>query len=176
MTASTHSMTLTTMSRPGYWLYVLSAIADNGKEYLYAGRTGDDRYISAKPVIVRIGQHFDPKVKASMHKKLRKKGVNPRRCTDFRAVVHGPLFAPPDGYSDEDYHNAQLALVKPLERALRDALVHNGYVVLGSHPRDRNICRKCWEDIRRAFGKHFDLSDEYPPHTLRSDHPCTQHA
>ena len=61
MAASTYTLQIpVSMTRPGYWLYVWRVTIPNGDEILYVGRTGDDRYITANPPIVRMGQHFDP--------------------------------------------------------------------------------------------------------------------
>ena len=163
------------MTRPGYWLYVWSVITDKGAEILYVGRTGDKNYATAGPPIVRMGQHFDPNSRArSLLDNLITNGVNPDCCMDFRIVAHGPLFPPPNG--DKAYHDPRIAVVSPLERALSDALEHNGYVVMGQHDKPDNLCRRCWEDVRQAFVPYFGLTLEYPGHNQGPDHPCFQHA
>ena len=179
MAALTYTLQIpVSMTRPGYWLYVWRVTIPNGDEILYVGRTGDDRYITANPPIVRMGQHFDPNGAQALLSNLRnhllRHRLNARDYADFRIVAHGPLFPPPA--NDRDYHDTRLAVVRPLERALRDALQHNGYVVIGQHSRDTNLCRCCWQDVRQAFMHHFNLTNECPQHNQGPDYPCFQHA
>ena len=175
MPAETHPLEIPApMTRPGYWLYVWSVITGEGKEILYVGRTGDSRWSTAGRPIARMGQHFDPNAGQALLDKLRTNRVNPDHCTDFRIVAHGPLFPPPNG--DDAYHTVRKAIVGPLERALRDALEHNGYFVVGQHDRPGNLCRRCWQDVRQAFDQYFGLTLEHPNNDQRPDHPCFQHA
>ena len=66
--------------------------------------------------------------------------------------------------------------MKALERALRDALQHNGYTVVGRHPHNWDLCRRCWQGVQEAFGQHFNLDAAPLGRDARPDHPCYLHA
>lgn len=187
MRASTYCLQIpVSMTRAGYWLYVWRVTIPNGNEVLYVGRTGDSRYATANPPIVRMGQHFDRNVARSLLKNLnehliklaRRSGLNPldytaNPYTAMSIVAHGPLFPPPGG--DDAYHEERKVIVGPLERALRDALECNGHVVVGQHDKSGNLCHSCWQDVRQAFDPYFGLTLEHPNNQCL-DHPCFEHA
>ena len=175
MTAGTYDINIPVqITQYGYFLYVWRVTTAEGDLILYVGRTGDDVYIVSNPPVVRIGQHLGHGPGAALTNNLRRRDVNPRECDKLRIVIHGPIFPPPQG--DRVSHNARVAAMAALERALSDALEHNGYEVVGAHPRNWNLCHLCWQGVQKAFGKHFDLDEAPPGRDAMPDHPCYIHA
>ena len=158
----------------GYFLYVWEVTTAEGNLILYVGRTGDDVYIVANPPIVRIGQHLGQGPGAALVNNLNNMGVNVREAAGLRIVIHGPIFPPPEG--DEDAANARVIAMAALERALRDALEHNGYIIVGMHPNNWDLCHHCWQGVQEAFGQHFNLNAAPPGRDDGPDHPCYLHA
>ena len=174
MVAETYAIDIPVpITRYGYFLYVWKATTAQGDLILYVGRTGDDVYTSANPPVVRVGQHLGRGRAAALTNNLRKRGVNARECAELRVVIHGPIFPPAQG--DRDAHDARVTAMAALERAFSDTLQHNGYTVVGIHPRNWNFCRRCWQGIQEAFGQHFDLDEAPPGRDARPDHPCYVH-
>ena len=175
MTAETYAINIPVpITQYGYFLYVWKATTAKGVLILYVGRTGDDVYAAANPPVVRIGQHLGRGRPAALIKNLLARGVNPRECAELCIVIHGPIFPPPQ--CDRAAHHARVTPMKAFERALRDALHHNGYTVVGHHPRSWNLCRSCWQGIQEAFSRHFNLDEAPPGRDARPDHPCYLHA
>ena len=158
----------------GYFLYVWKVTTDDDRVFLYAGRTGDDVYTTSNPPIVRIGQHLGRGDGASLLNNLIQKRVTRRDLDKLRIIIHGPVFPPPQG--DEAVHEVRVTAMKALERALCEALRHNNYTVLGTHPRNWNLCRRCWQGIQEAFSEHFTLDAAPPGRDTRPDSPCYRHA
>ena len=155
----------------GYFLYVWEVTIAEDNLILYVGRTGDDVYVTANPPVVRIGQHLDQGPGASLINNC----VNVREAAGLRIVIHGPIFPPPEG--DAEAHRVRLNAMRPLERALRDALKHNGYTIVGTHPNNWDLCHRCWQGVQEAFGhQHFNLDAAPPGRDDRPDNPCYLHA
>lgn len=175
MVAETYAIDIPTpITRYGYFIYAWKAMTVQGDLFLYVGRTGDDVYTSANPPVVRVGQHLGRGRAAALTNNLCKRGVNARECAELRVFIHGPIFPPALG--DRDAHDARVTAMEALERALSDALKYNDYTVVGSHPRNWNLCLSCWQGLQEAFGQHFDLGKAPPGRDTRPDHPCYLHA
>ena len=174
MTAETYALDIPVpITQYGYFLYVWKATTSQDDLILYVGRTGDDVYTAANPPIVRIGQHLGRGRGATLTKNLLDMKVNPRECAELRIIIHGPIFQPTQC---KDAHRDRLTAMKALERALRDALQHNNYTVVGTHPRNWNLCRSCWQGVQQAFGRYFNLDEAPPGRDTKPDHPCYLHA
>ena len=158
----------------GYFLYVWEVTTAEGNLILYVGRTGDDVYIVANPPIVRIGQHLGQGPGAALVNNLNNMGVNVREAAGLRIVIHGPIFPPAQGNRND--HDDRVIAMSALERALRDALEHNGYVIVGMHPNNWDLCHRCWQGVQEAFGQHFNLNAAPPGRDDGPDHPCYLHA
>src|ERR1017187_4184915 len=77
----------------GFWLYVW-IIRNQGREFLYVGRTGDSSSKHASSPFRRLSAHLDEKITAkgaSMRNQLRREGLEPEGC-HFRMVAFGPMF------------------------------------------------------------------------------------
>lgn len=171
------------MTQPAYWLYVWKATIAPDVDWLYVGRTGNRQNLTVKPPFVRIGEHFNRNAKYTFLAKIKAqngirlaRGLRHRGEPDYTTlsvVVHGPLFPDPGG--DKGLRDQRNAIVAPLETALRDALVHNGYTVLSDHDRVGNLCYQCWLEVRRAFMEHFDLTQQLRHHIEQPVHLCDMH-
>ena len=148
MPAETHTIDIPIpIIQYGYFLYVWKSLPHRADLILYVGRTGDDVYTAANPPVVRIGQHLGRGPAASLINNLVQRRVKVRESAQLRIIIHGPIFQPPQG--NPDAHDARVTPMKALERALREALQHNGYTVVGTHPRNWNLCRRCWQGVQR---------------------------
>lgn len=128
----------------GFWLYVWR-IANQDRNVLYVGRTGDSSSPHASSPFRRIGQHLDSKSNAksnALWKRLRTAKLVPEACT-FEMIAVGPLFSEEP---DMDRHKIVRNRMAALERALADHLREAGHVVLGTHPRqaeyDEALCER----------------------------------
>lgn len=160
--------------QPGYFLYAWKVTTVTGDLFLYVGRTGDDVYTTSNPPVVRIGEHLGAGRGASLLNNLVQKRVTRRDFAQLRIIIHGPVFPPPRG--DYEDHQVRVGAMRALERALCEALRYNGYTVLGTHPRNWDLCRRCWQGVQEAFGKDFNLNEAPPGRDARSDRPCYLHA
>ena len=90
------------MNERGFWLYVWKIHHPEKGDLLYVGRTGDSSSPNAASPIKRMGQHLDPKSKGNMlHRKLKKRCIEPVSCPNFELVSYGPLFAEVEFDGDE---------------------------------------------------------------------------
>ena len=115
----------------GFWLYVWR-VTNEGKQFLYVGRTGDSSSRFAASPFARIGQHLDlrPKSGANMLlRHIRSRGLDPERCS-FKLITIGPVF--PEQKTLED-HRKYRDVVAPMEAALAEHLRVKGHDVCGSH-------------------------------------------
>ena len=139
------------MTQRGFWLYVWRIATDEGKEWLYVGRTGDSSSPYASSPIQRMGTHFARNSKANtMLSHLEDKGAAPK-TSKFEMVAHGPLF--PEGKSEE--HKKRRDKVAALEKALAEALQCGGYEVLNPVNSNKPLDLALWKEVSEAFAERF---------------------
>ena len=122
--------------------------------------------------MARLGEHFD-ETAGPLLQGLGQKKVDPRTCTDFQVIAHGPLFpAIADAYARAQILNWQGNVTGALEKGLCDALKRGGYGVLNT-VNDSN--RLCWRDVHQAFKWYFPKIASYPTEREVRDYLCCQH-
>ena len=132
--------------------------SNDGDEFLYIGRTGSTSYLDPKPLMARLGEHFDDTA-GPLLQGLRQKKVDPRTCTDFQVIAHGPLFpAIADASARAQILNWQGNVTGALEKGLCNALKRGGYRVLNTVNDSNRLCWRCWRDFTRRSSGTFPRS------------------
>ena len=152
------------MNERGFWLYVWKIHHPEKGDLLYVGRTGDSSSPNAASPIKRMGQHLDPKSKGNMlHRKLKKRCIEPVSCPNFELVSYGPLFAEVEFDGDEpkdkvaarkalmEKHKTPRDIVGALEKALADTLQSVGYEVMNQVNGKSDTKSRLWHEVLAAF-------------------------
>ncbi len=160
---TTHCLTLPgAMLRRGFWLYVWRVEDEDGGEWLYVGRTGDNSSPHASAPYTRMGQHLGTmKNQNALRARLKDQGIDAEDCRAFHLVSHGPLhpeIVKGDGLDREalmELHRPYRDEVGAYERDLAVALKTVGYRVLNTVNCKWTGDAARWLEIRQAFAVHF---------------------
>ena len=157
MSATIHKLTLPSgLIERGFWLYVCR-IKHKNEELLYVGRTGDSSWLRASSPFVRLGLHLGTREKQSLIRNhLKKKCIEAEECTSFQLVSYGPLFSETQ---DRSEHRRARDIVAALEKELAASLESASYTVLNEVNSKKPLDRDLWEEVRRAFARHFQELD-----------------
>src|ERR1035441_3863510 len=138
----------------GFWLYVWEVTAEDGRKFLYVGRTGDSSSPYAQSPYNRMGQHLGVSNKATnmLRSNLLKKDVDPNRCKSFEMVAYGPIL--PEGRNMEE-HTPKRNKIAAMERELCSALCASGYAVLNSVSCKHPLPKAHWKEVLAAFSERF---------------------
>ena len=174
MVASTHEIAIPAdMARRHFWLYVCSVTSNEGNEFLYVGRTGSTSRLEPGFLMARLGQHLQTSDSSDLVGNMRRCGIDPQTCGDFKIVAHGPLFP---ATSDENELSMQKSITAALERALCDALTRGKYRMLNQETEKPPLCWRCWQDVHQAFKEKFAEIALYPAGREVRDYPCYRHS
>jgi hypothetical protein len=135
----------------GFWIYIC-VIAQNGKEALYVGRTGDSSSPYAASPFLRLTGHLNRKStakSAAMLNQLTKHGFDVEQCS-FQLYAFGPLF--PEQLLFEQ-HKPYRDILAGLEKGFAKKLHDRGYIVIGTH----NSKIECDTELLSQVINHADF-------------------
>jgi hypothetical protein len=140
--------------RRGFWIYLWLVTTDKGQQLVYVGRTGDSSSPNAQSPFRRVGQHVDPNPKSKSNALARNLGlekIDPATC-QFKFVAFGPIYEERDNMEE---HVPVRDRTGAFERKMADWFKEKGYQVLGTHPREKKVDEKVWNEIERELSSKF---------------------
>ena len=141
------------MLQRGFWLYVWTVKALDGKDWLYVGRTGDSSSPHAQSPYARMGQHLGGNLKSNaLRRNLKQFGVDANACQSFKLSAYGPIL--PEETKMKG-HIQSRDIIAGLEKGLCDALVSANYDLVNKVNSAKPIDDRLLQQVLAAFALEF---------------------
>ena len=142
--------------RRGFWIYIWFIQTNSDEHLVYVGRTGDSSSPNAQSPFRRIGQHVDPNPNSksnALARNLRNLEIEPEEC-NFQFTAIGPIF---DECENMESHVPVRDQMAALERRTADWFREQGFDVIGTHPRPRDVNAEIWNQLKAELTQRFHL-------------------
>lgn len=138
----------------GFWIYIWLIQTKSGDRFIYVGRTGDTSLPNAQSPFRRVGQHVDPNPNSksnALARNLGKLKIDPESC-NFSFTAIGPIF---EEREDMEPHIPVRNQMAAMERRAADWFREQGFKVIGTHPKLREIDTEIWEELKQELLNRF---------------------